>query len=81
MDKTYIVYFDNECQCELTRFEGKTHLDVGRTFEFQAWLDSHESFGGGNYNYYSCVTGWKLTKVTPRNEETGEKMTLTLEEE
>jgi|APSaa5957512622_1039677.scaffolds.fasta_scaffold277319_1 hypothetical protein len=79
MNKTYVVYWDSSCQCELTRFTGQVTCTEGFTPEFRFWEGSLDVFGGGNYNYYTCLTGYKIVRVEPRDN-AGGKLKIVLEE-
>ena len=52
---TYKVYWDNKCQCELWRGTDENL----KTLDF-------DIFGGGQYNIYTCLTDWRITKVISR---------------
>lgn len=73
---SYIVYWDCESQCELDRWTGPAG-GAGMV----AWVDSHEIFGGGNYNYYECPEGFKIVTVIGRDPKGLNKLKILLEEE
>lgn len=53
----YYVYWDSECQCELFRGTYKECFNI----------DRNTIFGGGNYNIYPCIEGYRIVNVKPRN--------------
>lgn len=70
---TYEVYWDSECQTEISRFTGPFYNGITAegepilTTEYTEWLSFLEFAGGGNYNLYSCLEGYHITKVIPRS--------------
>lgn len=57
--ETYHVFWDNGTQTELCR---------GTPEEIEEMADT---FGGGTYNIYPCIVGYKIKEVVPRTKVTG----------
>lgn len=62
LHRVYWVYWDSETQNELYRCYNPPGIAE------ENWISS---FGGGNYNWYCCMLGFKIEKVIPRDNPAG----------